>query len=74
MDYAIVTGDITQIDLSDPGASGLVRVRPILQRVPGITFVDMDERDVVRHPLVRRIVAAFEEDGGSPHTEHEEES
>jgi phosphate starvation-inducible PhoH-like protein len=62
---AIVTGDITQIDLPDPGASGLVRVRPILQRVPGVSFVELDERDVVRHPLVRRIVAAFEEEGSS---------
>lgn len=63
---AIVTGDVTQIDLADPGASGLVRVRPILHRVPGVAFVELDERDVVRHPLVRRIVAAFEDDGSTP--------
>lgn len=62
---AIVTGDITQIDLTDPGASGLVRVRPILRGVSGVGIVEMDERDVVRHPLVRRIVAAFEKDGAS---------
>jgi len=58
---AVVTGDITQIDLADPGASGLVRVRSILQGVDGVGFVDLDESDVVRHPLVRRIVAAFEQ-------------
>lgn len=58
---AVVTGDITQIDLADPRASGLVRVREILAGIDGISFVLLDERDVVRHPLVRKIVAAFEE-------------
>jgi phosphate starvation-inducible PhoH-like protein len=59
----VVTGDVTQIDLTHPRASGLVRVRTILRDVPGICFVDLDETDVVRHPLVRRIVAAFVEEG-----------
>jgi phosphate starvation-inducible PhoH-like protein len=57
---AVVTGDITQIDLANPGDSGLIRVRSILDGVDGVAFVDLDEADVVRHPLVRRIVAAFE--------------
>jgi phosphate starvation-inducible PhoH-like protein len=58
---AIVTGDITQIDLQDPAASGLVRVRPVLADVPGVAFVELEDRDVVRHPLVRRIVEAFDQ-------------
>lgn len=61
---AVVTGDITQIDLQNPSASGLVRVEPILAGVDGISFVRLDESDVVRHPLVRRIVAAFDGDSG----------
>ena len=60
---AVVTGDITQIDLADPKASGLVRVRGILEGIEGIAFVFLDERDVVRHPLVRKIVAAFDDEG-----------
>ncbi len=63
---AVVTGDVTQIDLGDPRASGLVLVRQILQGVDGIAFVDFGEGDVVRHPLVRRIVAAFDDEGKSP--------
>jgi phosphate starvation-inducible PhoH-like protein len=62
---AIVTGDITQIDITQPETSGLVRVRSIIRDVPGVSFIDLDERDVVRHPLVRRIVAAFEENATS---------
>jgi phosphate starvation-inducible PhoH-like protein len=58
---AIVTGDITQIDLQDPMASGLVRVRPVLLGVSGVSFVELQDRDVVRHPLVRRIVEAFDQ-------------
>jgi phosphate starvation-inducible PhoH-like protein len=58
---AIVTGDITQIDLQDPSASGLVRVRPVLRDVPGVAFIELEDRDVVRHPLVRRIVEAFDQ-------------
>jgi phosphate starvation-inducible PhoH-like protein len=56
---AIVTGDITQIDLADPGQSGLVAAREILDGVEGIVFVTFGEEDVVRHWLVRRIIQAF---------------
>ncbi|MBK8165896.1 MAG: PhoH family protein [bacterium] len=56
---AVVTGDITQIDLPGSRMSGLVHVRGILARTEGVAFVDLDGRDVVRHPLVRRIVDAF---------------
>jgi len=57
---AVVTGDITQIDLPGEKKSGLIHVREILARTEGVAFVDLDGRDVVRHPLVRRIVDAFE--------------
>ena len=60
---AVVTGDITQIDLDAGSRSGLVYVREILSDVDGVCFVDLDGRDVVRHPLVRRIVEAFDSAG-----------
>lgn len=60
---AVVTGDITQIDLSDPGASGLVAVRNILDGVEGIKFITFGEEDVVRHRLVKRIIRAFDKMG-----------
>jgi phosphate starvation-inducible PhoH-like protein len=64
---AVVTGDVTQIDL--PGErSGLVLAREILRGVEGIATVDFDDRDVVRHELVARIVRAYDrfEKGGTP--------
>lgn len=60
---AVVTGDVTQIDLPGSRVSGLVHVRSILADTDGVAFVDLDGRDVVRHPLVRRIVAAFDAAG-----------
>jgi len=57
---AVVTGDITQIDLTGNDRSGLVLAREILAGVPGIGFVEFDERDVVRHELVARIVRAYD--------------
>lgn len=57
---AVITGDVTQIDLAPGEPSGLVHVRRILAGVEGIAFVDLDSRDTQRHPLVRRIVDAFE--------------
>ena len=57
---AVVTGDITQIDLPAGSVSGLVEVLCILERVDGIAFTRFSELDVVRHPLVRRIVRAYE--------------
>jgi phosphate starvation-inducible PhoH-like protein len=56
---AIITGDITQIDLGEASRSGLVAVREILDGVEGIRFIDFSEEDVVRHRLVRRIIRAF---------------
>jgi phosphate starvation-inducible PhoH-like protein len=60
---AVVTGDVTQIDLDNKDKSGLVHVREILRGTEGVAFVDLDGRDIVRHPLVRRIVDAFEAAG-----------
>ncbi|MGI8904273.1 MAG: PhoH family protein, partial [Solirubrobacteraceae bacterium] len=57
----VVTGDITQMDLPPEHASGLVVVSDILGEVEGIEFVRFGEEDVVRHKLVRRIVAAYTE-------------
>ncbi len=58
---AVVTGDITQIDLPEKQASGLVEAKKILQGIPGIAFAMFSKRDVVRHKLVRRIIQAYEE-------------
>lgn len=57
---AVVTGDITQIDLPLAKPSGLVEAQKILQDVEGIDFVQFSEADVVRHPIVQRIIKAFE--------------
>ncbi|MBQ4334012.1 MAG: PhoH family protein [Myxococcaceae bacterium] len=57
---AVVTGDITQIDLPSGQPSGLVAVRDILRDVEGLCFCQFSEADVVRHPLVQEIVQAYE--------------
>ncbi len=57
---AVITGDVTQIDLNLPQESGLVRVKGILQGISGIKFVFLSSNDVVRHRLVRDIIDAFE--------------
>jgi len=57
---AVITGDITQIDLPVGKMSGLVEARKVISGVEGIAFVHFNERDVVRHPLVQRIVRAYE--------------
>ncbi|MCG0238721.1 MAG: PhoH family protein [Firmicutes bacterium] len=57
---AVITGDITQIDLPPGTPSGLVEVRHVLAGVPGIAFVYLTEQDVVRHELVQRIIQAYE--------------
>jgi phosphate starvation-inducible PhoH-like protein len=57
---AVVTGDITQIDLPNPKASGLVQALRIVKHVEGIGFIYFDETDVVRHKLVQQIVKAYD--------------
>ena len=56
----VVTGDVSQIDLPQGTASGLVEARQVLARVQGMAFTDFTAADVVRHPLVARIVEAYE--------------
>jgi len=57
---AVVTGDITQIDLPAHSKSGLLHARAILGKVEGVNFITFDEHDVIRHPLVGRIVRAYD--------------
>jgi phosphate starvation-inducible PhoH-like protein len=65
---AVVTGDVTQIDLPRGQKSGLAEARRILTEVRGLAFTDFDATDVVRHPLVARIVDAYEKHDQTPHT------
>ena len=58
---AVITGDITQIDLPSARRSGLIEAVEILQSVNGLAFVHFDESDVVRHHLVQRIIRAYDE-------------
>ena len=62
---AVITGDITQIDLPTARQSGLVEAMKVVGNVEGISFIHFDEKDVVRHPLVQQIVKAYEAYGGS---------
>jgi phosphate starvation-inducible PhoH-like protein len=67
---AVVTGDVTQIDLPTGRMSGLVEAMKVVGAIDGISFIYFDERDVVRHKLVQQIVKAYEafSNGGSrPH-------
>ena len=57
---AIITGDITQLDLPRGKKSGLITITKILENVKGIKFMYLDKNDVVRHPLVQRIIEAYE--------------
>lgn len=61
---AVVTGDETQIDLPSHKQSGLLEAHRILKNVEGVAIVELTRRDVVRHPLVQRIIAAYEEHRG----------
>lgn len=56
----VITGDVTQIDLPDKKASGLVEIQGVLKGIKGIRFVYFSEKDVVRHPLVQKIIRAYE--------------
>jgi len=70
---AVINGDITQVDLPSGTVSGLREANHILQDIDGIAFVRFTERDVVRHPLVQKVISAYqryedgrERDGGKP--------
>jgi phosphate starvation-inducible PhoH-like protein len=58
---AVITGDVTQIDLPNARRSGLLEAVDVLKNVEGLAFVHFDEGDVVRHHLVQRIVRAYDE-------------
>ena len=58
---AVVTGDITQVDLPGSKESGLKVVRDILKDIPGVAFINLSDGDVVRHEIVQRIVRAYED-------------
>jgi len=58
---AVITGDVTQIDLPNARRSGLLEAADVLKHVDGLTFVYFDEGDVVRHHLVQRIIRAYDE-------------
>jgi phosphate starvation-inducible PhoH-like protein len=62
---AVITGDVTQIDLPAGRISGLVEAMKVVGHVAGIAFIHFDEKDVVRHQLVQQIVKAYESYGGS---------
>ncbi len=57
---AVITGDITQIDLSEGKKSGLSEASKILSGIEGIDIITLTNRDVVRHPLVQKIILAYE--------------
>ncbi len=61
----VVTGDVTQIDLPRAQSSGLLEARRVLGKVQGLSFTEFNASDVVRHPLVARIVAAYEQNDTS---------
>jgi phosphate starvation-inducible PhoH-like protein len=58
---AVVTGDVTQVDLPSQTKSGLAEAKSLLAGIDGISFCTLTEVDVVRHPLVQKIIVAYEE-------------
>jgi len=60
---AVITGDVTQVDLPQGKRSGLIEAERILASLEGIEFVYFTEKDVVRHKLVQMIIKAYEEHG-----------
>src|SRR2546426_2769392 len=63
---AVITGDETQIDLPPHKHSGLLEAHRALRHIEGIAIIEFTRRDIVRHPLVQRIIAAYEEHRGRP--------
>ena len=62
----VITGDVTQIDLPDKKTSGLVEIQGVLKGIKGIQFIYFTGKDVVRHPLVQKIIKAYEERRPAP--------
>jgi phosphate starvation-inducible PhoH-like protein len=57
----VVTGDVTQIDLPAQKTSGLIEAETVVTGLPGIAVVHFDKMDVVRHPIVQRIISAYDQ-------------
>ena len=57
---AVITGDLTQIDLTEGKHSGLLEATKILKNIEGIGMITLTNKDVVRHPLVQKIILAYE--------------
>jgi phosphate starvation-inducible PhoH-like protein len=62
---AVITGDVTQIDLPAGRRSGLIEALEVVGKIEGIAFVHFNERDVVRHNLVQQIIRAYDEFAGA---------
>lgn len=62
---SVITGDITQVDLPRSEQSGLLHAKHILKKINGLQFCSFSRQDVVRHPLVRKIIGAYEKNSGS---------
>jgi phosphate starvation-inducible PhoH-like protein len=58
----IITADLSQIDLPDPKKSGIFKAIEVLKNIQGIKIVTLNQRDVVRHPLVQKIINAYQDD------------
>lgn len=69
---AVITGDETQVDLPQHRQSGLIEAHRALRHIEGIAIVEFTRRDIVRHPLVQRIIAAYEEHRGKDRSRREE--
>jgi phosphate starvation-inducible PhoH-like protein len=67
---AVITGDETQVDLPGHKQSGLIEAHRALRHIDGIAIMEFTRRDVVRHPLVQRIIAAYEEHRGKARRSH----
>ena len=59
---AVITGDVTQIDLEKNTVSGLIHSENILKNIPKLDFVYFSNRDVVRHPIIKKIIEAYEKE------------
>ncbi|MFC2150287.1 PhoH family protein [Calditrichota bacterium] len=66
---AVLTGDLTQIDLAEPGESGLLQAQQLLQGIDGIGFVEFSDQDVIRHKLVAEILRAYQRDNNGNKSE-----
>ena len=71
---AVITGDITQVDLPENKTSGLIEIQSVLKGIDGIEFVYFSDRDVVRHPLVQEIIKAYERAEEKRHRLNEEKN